>query len=314
MRVRKVLLAPRKFKTNELRPPRLRLTIVMMPDVRSLPYGKFFGTDRSFREIPGFSLTVMTPVLRPEDVPMHTHEEASFVLILDGAYLSSADGAGAECRRSTAIYNPPRTTHRDRFKTLDGCFLAISVSRESFRQAAECASFPAAAQTYRRGPVVATASRLARECGRCYQDSALLMEGACLELLGQVAIQSTGRRGKSAAWIHSAKELMRDRCADHLRLIDIARSIGVHPVHLARGFRQFLGCTPGEYLMRCRMERAVTILRSTNLPLADTALQAGFFDQSHLTRAFRLHFGLSPNAYRRIIRPHYKAARGCDPC
>jgi transcriptional regulator GlxA family with amidase domain len=35
---------------------------------------------------------------------------------------------------------------------------------------------------------------------------------------------------------------------------------------------------------------------------AQIAHEAGFFDQSHFTRTFRRHFGLTSQAYRRVVR------------
>jgi len=288
-------------------PPSYVLTILMASS-RSLPYGKFFGAPGLCCDVPGFSIAVMKATLRDEEVPLHTHEDASLVLLLDGTYISSAADADSEMGPMAVIYNPPSTTHRDRFKSLDGHFLAMSVSRETFRSAGDWTSFPRMAQTYTSRTVVATAVRLAAEC-RCWrQESPLLAEAICLELLGQIAAGLRPLRGKPPAWLQWAKELMRDRCADHLRLAEVAHSVGVHPVHLARGFRQLLGCTPGEYLMRCRMEKAVTLLRGTDIALAEAALQAGFFDQSHLSNAFRRHFGVSPRAYRRSVRTERRTA------
>ena len=96
-----------------------------------------------------------------------------------------------------------------------------------------------------------------------------------------------------------ARELLDDRCGEAVRVTELARAAGVHPVHLARVFRQHLGCTPGEYLRRRRLERAAVLLRETARPLSDVALHCGFADQSHLAHAFRRHAGVSPGAYRR---------------
>jgi AraC family transcriptional regulator len=273
----------------------------MTPNRQTLPYGKFYGTHELGREIPGFSLALMTPVLRPEDVPLHTHEEASFVLILGGSYLSSAVNAGSECGAATLIYNPPLTTHRDRFKSLAGRFLTISISRESFRSALDCAALPETAATFTSSEVLGTARRLAGECARWEEASPLLAEGICLELLGLIAPLATPQRGEPPMWLKSAKELLHDRCAEPLRIARAAQSIGVHPVHFARSFRHFLRCTPGEYLTRCRLEKALSMLRETNISLVEAALQTGFFDQSHFTRTFKRHYGVTPRAYQRVL-------------
>ena len=83
-----------------------------------------------------------------------------------------------------------------------------------------------------------------------------------------------------------------------MRVAEFARAAGVHPVHLARVFRQYLGCTPGDYLRRPRLERAAVLLRETPRPLSDVALSCGFADQSHLANAFKRHTGVTPGAYR----------------
>jgi hypothetical protein len=54
----------------------------------------FYGTSEVHYELPGFSVSLLSPRLRAEDVPLHTRPNASFVLVLRGHYVSSADGEG----------------------------------------------------------------------------------------------------------------------------------------------------------------------------------------------------------------------------
>jgi AraC family transcriptional regulator len=282
--------------------------------MQTLPYGRFYGTSELRQEIPGFSIALMAPVLPPEEVPLHTHEDASFVLLLNGPYLSSAANAGSECEGPTLIYNPPQTTHRDRFKTLSGRFLAISVSRQSFRDAAAYAALPEVATSFTSWEILSTAQGLVRQCELREQSSPLVAEGMCLDLMAKIASRVAAPRGKPPVWLQRAKELLHDQCADRLGIAEVAHAIGVHPAHFSRSFRQFLRCTPGEYLTRCRLEKAVPMLRETNLSLAEAALQAGFFDQSHFSRVFKRHFGLSPRSYRVIFRPNCKKVQSPSFC
>lgn len=267
-----------------------------------LPHGKFFGDSESRRAIPGFSLARMTPVLPPEDVPMHTHEDATLVLLLSGAYISSAARAGSECQAPLLIYNPPHTTHRDRFKTLSGRFLAISVSPESLRHASDYATLPDVATSFRSREILAAGQVLAHELDQWEETSGLLAEGTCLELLARIARTDPAPGGKPPAWLTQAKEFLHDRSADPIRITDAARAIGVHPVYFARSFRKFLCCTPSEYLTRCRLDKAASLLLETGLSLAEAALQTGFSDQSHFSKKFKRNFGLPPGSYRRLFR------------
>ena len=81
----------------------------------TLQHGEFFGTREQRRDVAGFSLSIASAdPARP--VARHTHEDAHFILLLDGHYLSSARGAGHLHAEPALIYNPPGTTHRDHFK------------------------------------------------------------------------------------------------------------------------------------------------------------------------------------------------------
>jgi AraC family transcriptional regulator len=78
----------------------------------------------------------------------------------------------------------------------------------------------------------------------------------------------------------------------------LARVAGVHRVHVARAFRDHLGCTVGDYVRRLRVQRACELLTATSLSLPDVAVRAGFFDQSHMTRVVKRFLGTTPAALR----------------
>jgi AraC-like DNA-binding protein len=78
------------------------------------------------------------------------------------------------------------------------------------------------------------------------------------------------------------------------RLAAVARL----PRHqLIRAFRRDTGFTPHAYLIHRRVLAAKSLLRAGALP-SDAAADVGFFDQSHLTRAFKARLGVTPGAYR----------------
>src|ERR1700710_718093 len=90
-----------------------------------LRHGEFFGTREVRRETAGFALTIAVADPR-RPVARHTHEDAHFILLLDGHYLSSARGAGHLHAEPALIYNPPGTTHQDTFPDCSGRFVGIS--------------------------------------------------------------------------------------------------------------------------------------------------------------------------------------------
>ena len=79
---------------------------------------------------------------------------------------------------------------------------------------------------------------------------------------------------------------------------EIARKLDLHPAWLARVYRAATGEGVQETARRKRVERAVALLRGSDLPAAEVALAAGFCDQSHMNRGFRATLGRTPAAVR----------------
>ncbi len=129
------------------------------------------------------------------------------------------------------------------------------------------------------------------------------MEGLVLEILAEAARQpSPVEERKPPPWLRRARELLHDRFAEKLSLGEIAAAIDVHPVHFARVFRRHHGCTPGDYIRRLRVEFASRQLASTEIPLVEIALMAGFPDQSGFTKTFRHLMRMTPGEFRRHFR------------
>jgi AraC family L-rhamnose operon transcriptional activator RhaR/AraC family L-rhamnose operon regulatory protein RhaS len=84
-------------------------------------------------------------------------------------------------------------------------------------------------------------------------------------------------------------------------LPELARAAALSPSSLARRFREAMDCSPMEYVQRERLRRARLLLEDPALTIAASAA-TGFADASHLSRAFKAAFGLSPRDYRRGAR------------
>jgi AraC family transcriptional regulator len=78
----------------------------------------------------------------------------------------------------------------------------------------------------------------------------------------------------------------------------LARLANLSVCYFVRAFKQSVGVTPHDYLIRKRVERTMELLSGTDLSLSEIALAAGFADQSHCARRFREHVGMSPRDYR----------------
>ena len=84
-----------------------------------------------------------------------------------------------------------------------------------------------------------------------------------------------------------------------LRNRELAALVDFSEFHFNVAFRNSLGTSPHEFLIRRRIERAQQLMLSTDMPLCDIAFECGLADQAHLSRLFRKVAGETPAAWRK---------------
>jgi AraC-like DNA-binding protein len=102
--------------------------------------------------------------------------------------------------------------------------------------------------------------------------------------------------------------------------LELESVTGLTRYDLSRQFRIMVGTSPYRYLLMRRLEFARERIHRGR-PLVEVALDAGFADQAHFTRAFRSAFGLTPARYRALrasrrssaVKPPGREARASRP-
>jgi AraC family transcriptional regulator len=148
---------------------------------------------------------------------------------------------------------------------------------------------------------------LARVAARLSREPAAepMAEDLTIEVLAQVRRRLRERSGPPPSWLETVKQRIQD--APHpVSVSALAQEVGVHRVHLARSFREHYGRSVTGYLQRTRLHRARRLLTDRELGLAEVAVMAGFSDQSHMTRATRAAWGVTPATLRRAMLPAFK--------
>jgi AraC family transcriptional regulator len=85
---------------------------------------------------------------------------------------------------------------------------------------------------------------------------------------------------------------------EELALEKLAQLAHFSAYHFHRVFRAMVGETVGEHVRRLRLEQAALRLSSTDRPVVQVALDAGYGTHEAFSRAFRQHFGVSPTEFR----------------
>jgi AraC-like DNA-binding protein len=105
--------------------------------------------------------------------------------------------------------------------------------------------------------------------------------------------------GLTARQLRQALEYVEANLGEDLSLGEIAGACAASVSSLARGFKISLGVSPHRWVLNRRIAMAQRLIYQGATPLSEVAVCCGFADQSHLTRVFVRHVGISPTTWRR---------------
>ena len=235
----------------------------------------------------------------------HEHQRACFHFLLQGGYVESRGSKSIECDTLSLSFQPGGFEHAYRGLTNTGSrSLTIELEESWTARLREHSVILNSPINFHSGIVVWLMTRLYNEFRSMQSGSSLAIEALALE----IAVETSRRKmiapeQKPPVWLQKVRDLLNDRFTESLSLSQIATSAGVHPVHLARTFRQFHHCTVGEYLRRIRIEFACRQVIQSDSTLVEIALAAGFSDQSQFCHTFKRAIGMTPTEFRSAIRP-----------
>ena len=116
--------------------------------------------------------------------------------------------------------------------------------------------------------------------------------------LGVSVRQSTDTLAVQDEAVVRALQFIRGGAAEPITVEDVARHAGLCRRSLEQKFRALLGFSPAREIRRVRINRAVELLRLSNLPIGEIAGRAGFRSAEYMASVFRSHLGTSPSSYR----------------
>lgn len=94
-------------------------------------------------------------------------------------------------------------------------------------------------------------------------------------------------------------EYIKDNYANDISLDDIADVGNVSRSQCSKLFKQFTDQSPINFLNLYRLEKSRELLRNTNKPISDVALDCGFNEQSYYNRLFLREYACTPLEYRK---------------
>jgi AraC-like DNA-binding protein len=124
-----------------------------------------------------------------------------------------------------------------------------------------------------------------------------LLRGDAIDLIERAA-------GGLARWqLSRVMAHIETHLAGPIRMAELAGIIRLSYSHFFRGFKASIGTTPLMFIARRRIARACELMKTTDDPLSQIAVDCGLCDQPHFCRMFRRIMGNTPSAWRKINAP-----------
>jgi AraC family transcriptional regulator len=233
----------------------------------------------------------------------HIHEHATVAVMLNGSFDLGIRGRTYACIPASVAVEPAGERHANYIGSRGAEVVVLQPVPSETELWRPFASFLDSVGFLRHGGITAMATRLAQEIRTPDAFSNLAMEGLLLEILVAAArLKPETWRERTPPWLLRVQEILHEEPTAVLQIATLAREASVHPAHLARAFRRNFHCSIGEYSRRIRLQWAADRLATSAESIATIAAEAGFSDQSHLTRSFRRFFGTTPDCFRRVHR------------
>ncbi|MEZ5921871.1 MAG: helix-turn-helix transcriptional regulator [Parvularculaceae bacterium] len=212
----------------------------------------------------------------------HAHAETRIVLLLSGGFREEGYGASGVFSRGDIIIRPAFAGHGDWAAQSGASYLQIKA--------------PAAFVAKRRGEEFWKARRGAIELDDRNVSRALAAPTAAEFLLESAAEDAYGHFNAPNRIERAAMLLSGD---GHQDIEKIAQDAAMRPDSFSRSFKTRFGVSPRDYAKAARLERAMAKVAAGAGSLAEIAHACGFYDQSHLCRAFREKLAMTPLEFSR---------------
>jgi AraC-like DNA-binding protein len=270
-------------------------------DLDSADQASFWRTDRHE------DLECLTATFRTHVFPPHTHETYVIGTVLSGKNVYNISGTKVTAMPGELCFVNPGEVH-DAAPEDGGYSYRMIYPRVSLLKAIiEQATGKPSGTPQFNGPVIRD-EVLARRYLRAHAaletgveplgaDEALT--SVLLDMVDRYAggLRAVATGSKEPLAVRRAKDYLAAHVDEQVNLETLARAAGLSPFHLIRVFRKATGMTPYNWLVDHRVHLACNLLRG-GMSATHAASHCGFFDQSHLTRAFKSRLGVTPGQFR----------------
>ncbi|WP_207260949.1 AraC family transcriptional regulator [Desulfovibrio sp. Huiquan2017] len=265
-----------------------------------------------YHEIPGLDgVGVVRHAGAPPTTARHAHRSVCVGAVLAGSRRVEAPGGSCEAGAGQVLIVPAGLSHSCP-DAGESEYVMVSLAPACFEAAGLIPRLPSdrpvvADDPTRLGDVLRLADLAGSGASSLERQAALLavMEPLCRG--GEPSAAGAGiAECPGADRIAEVRRRLESACAEDVHLEALAALAGCSPCRLNRMFARAVGMPPHEYQILQRVRLAKACIRR-GAGLAESAAEAGFSDQSHMTRCFHRIMGMTPGVFAAGVRAPKKS-------
>lgn len=230
-------------------------------------------------------------------VPPHTHGRPYATIVFTGMLTDQSGGSTEILSAGDVLFRPGGSVHENAIGE-PGSHGVIIDFANSFLEPFCLIQGSSRSLRLRSDALSGVPERIVEELRSDDPLAPMVLRGLVLEMVGTgLRLTRPTAPGPAPAWVVQARQRIETGFGSHLSIGDVAAEVGVTPLRLRHGLRRWYGRTFAELLREARIAAALAMLEADK-PLREIAIECGFHDQAHFTRAFRETRGISPQRYR----------------
>jgi AraC family transcriptional regulator len=225
--------------------------------------------------------------LSPTAVGEHKHQTVALTVPLLGSLNAKYEHGEKWLSGPSAVLHPEGVTHAGAVGELGLEAIEIEFDPGWLRYIGVEVAFDQT-QCWDRGRAAGAALTLARTLNK--QSAGNRERNSAVATFFQAAMED--RPTRKPRWLDYVQESLKHD--PHVSIDSLSEKLSLNPAWLGHAYRAAVGEGMLQTATRIRMERAAYMIRQMTTPLAQVAIDAGFYDQSHMNRCFRAFLGRKP--------------------
>ncbi len=228
-------------------------------------------------------------------MPPHSHSTAQFSTLLAGHSQQSTPSSSMEQRQGVAEYKPIDFNHSNRIGPQGAILLSININanNDAFLSEFGKTNWHLSRMRHAEQMWKTLCSALFHPFDSSHSD----LETMVIGLLEDANVKTMPVK-TAPNWLRLAEQALME---SDMSIAEIAKSVGVHRVHLCRAFQGHFGQSVSYYRQRLTLQRGVTALIHGQKSIGEAGYHAGFADQSHFSRVLKHHFGITPRQLKQLF-------------